>query len=114
MGGVEHGPDLISTLPTWVQVAANLGIFVVAVVAAAFGFWRKVLSASTAAESLFAEGGRFHSTADDVRVIAEAVERMAAALEALLNLLQHRERQEDIDREVERRLSALRDKDNHA
>ena len=36
MAGVEHAPDLLSALPLWVQVAANLGMFVVAVAMAVF------------------------------------------------------------------------------
>jgi hypothetical protein len=104
MSASEHAPDLLSAMPLWVQIAANLGMFAVAVVAAAFGFFRKHLPSFLPAEH-FAEGGQFHSLGDDFRDGVSALVAIAESLKAILAIQQAHQRDEDIEREVQRRLA---------
>ena len=105
MVGAEHGTDLLSGLPFWVQVAANLGMFLVAVIAAAFGFMRRVSGKlGYLAENHIEEGGQFHKTGSDISDLASAMTRLAVAAEAILALLRAQAREDDIEREVARRL----------
>ena len=96
----SSGGDILSAMPLWVQVAANFGMFVVAVIAAAFGFFRKHGPQLLPTEH-FAEGGALASFGDDVRSIAES-------LKGMLEIMRDHERLENIEREVQRRLSEER------
>ena len=106
----EHGGSLLDGLPFWAQIAANLGMFVVAIVAAAFGFMRKLAAGSAISESHFEAGGSLHKTGSDIRELTDAVVRLADAAESAVRIMQTQERQEDIDREVEHRLKEFKAK----
>ena len=101
MNASEHS-DLLASMPVWVQVSANLGMFLVAVIAGAFGFFRKHAATLLPAEH-FAEGGTLATFADDVRTIADSLKGMHA-------ILRDREEHETIEREVQRRLAEERGK----
>ena len=94
----------METLPFWTQMAANLGVFVVAAIAAAFGFMRKMASGGLISDAHFEEGGAFHKTGDDIRELTDQVKRLADIGEGALKIMQNHARDEDIDREVARRL----------
>ena len=96
----SSGGDILSAMPLWVQVVANFGMFVVAVIAAAFGFFRKHAPQLLPIEH-FAEGGALASFGDDVRSIAKSMKGM-------LEIMRDHERQENIEREVQRRLAEER------
>lgn len=100
----EHAPSIIDTLPLWAQIAANLGMFVVAVIAAAFGFMRKLTNAGVISDSHFEDGGSLHQVGDTIKGATTALVRIADAVEAILKIMQDHDRQADIDREVARRL----------
>ena len=105
MAAADHGPSIIESLPLWAQIAANLGVFCVAVVAAAFGFMRRLGDRSgLISDNHFDEGGALHKTGDDIKDLALAMNRLAIAAEGVLTILQTREHNEDIEREVNRRL----------
>jgi hypothetical protein len=110
MAGVEHAPDLLSALPLWVQVAANLGMFVVAVTTAAWGFAKK--RAGFVSDHHFAEGGQFHSLGEDIKDGVEAIKSIADSLKAMLVIQQADAHEDEIEREVQRRLADARSKSN--
>ena len=101
MNASEHS-DLLASMPVWVQVSANLGMFLVAVIAGAFGFFRKHAATLLPAEH-FAEGGTLSTFADDVRTIADS-------LKGMLEIMRDHEKNENIEREVQRRLADERGK----
>jgi len=99
MGAAEHS-DLFGSMPLWVQVSANLGMFLVAVIAGAFGFFRKHATSLLPAEH-FDEGGTLATFSDDVRAIADS-------LNGMLEIMRDHQKQETIEREVQRRLAEER------
>ena len=103
MAGSEHAPDILAEMPLWVQVAANLGMFIVAVIAAAFGFATKRIG-SFLPEQHFAEGGQFHTIGGDIREGIAALTSVAESMKALLVIQLERQRQDEVEREVQRRL----------
>ena len=108
MAGSEHAPDLLSGLPTWVQVAANLGMFCVAVIAAAFGFVRRLAGKGFIGDNHFEEGGRLFTTGEDFREMAAALTRTANAIEGLLDLFIKQDRETTIEKEIARRVRERR------
>jgi hypothetical protein len=92
MSGANATVDILSGMPIWVQVAANLGMFVVAVIAAVFG---RRWSMGITTPSEYSE-----------RHTSEAIhsERIATALEGMLKVMQETEREAATEREVRRRL----------
>ena len=103
MTGSEHASDILAEMPLWVQVTANIGMFVVAVIAAAFGFVKKRVG-SFVPEQHFAEGGQFHRLGDDIRAGIAALTSVAESMKALLAIQLERQRQDEVEREVQRRL----------
>jgi hypothetical protein len=103
MQGTEHGTDILSAMPVWVQVSANLGMFVVAVIAAAYGFVKRRVGAFVP-EQHFSEGGQFHTLGDDLREGIETLKTISETLADMLAIQRETQRQDDIDREVERRV----------
>ncbi len=101
MNESEHS-DLLASMPVWVQVSANLGMFLVAVIAGAFGFFRKHAATLLPAEH-FAEGGTLATFADDVKTIA-------TSLKTIADLSAARAHDEEVEREVQRRLAEERGK----
>ncbi len=92
MSGANATVDILSGMPIWVQVAANLGMFAVAVIAAVFGR-RWSMGLSTPSENAERHSvGAIHS------------ERIATALEGMLKVMQETEREAATERVVRRRL----------
>jgi hypothetical protein len=111
MANAEHAPDILSALPLWVQVAANLGMFVVAVATAAWGFATKRVG--FVSDPHFAEGVQFHTLGDDIKEGVAALESVAESLKAMLAIQQAHQHEDEIEREVQRRLKDARPK-SHA
>jgi hypothetical protein len=105
MAAAEATPNILATLPAWVQVSANLGMFCVAVIAAAFGFTRHLSgSASSIFDGHGDERSGFHTTGEDIRGLKDAMSRLADAAEAMLKLMLDQDKEDSIEREVVRRL----------
>ena len=106
MSAANQATDLMANLPVWAQVAASLGMFLVAVIAAAIGFSRRIapwMSGSSGATSGVSEAAQLHH--DDLLAGANStLQRIAGALEGIHTNMEERAREDAIDREVKRRL----------
>ena len=105
MVGPEHAPDIMDGLPNWARIAADLGMFAVAIAGSAFGFMRH-LSGSMPAIGTEAhpDDSASHCLSEDIRAISSSVERIARAAESLVKMEEGRDRESTIEREVTRRL----------
>ena len=104
MAAGENDPSILSSLPLWVQVAANLGMFVVAVIAASFGYMRRLAGVGHSIVEHEEAKPDFKTTGDDIRSLKDSIHRLADAADGILTVLKNREREEEIQREVDRRV----------
>ena len=104
MQETDASAAILSSLPFWVQVVANFGMFAVAVIAAAFGFTRRLAGAGRSIFEHEEAKANFTTIGDGIRSLKDAMHRLADAAEAILTILQTRERDEEIRREIDRRL----------
>jgi hypothetical protein len=104
MPGPNATVDILSGMPVWVQVAANLGMFVVAVVAAVFGRRWSMGGTATPIAGHPVDNSQLQRIGDEINEALTAQERCATALEGILTVIQANAREDDIEREVKRRL----------
>lgn len=100
----EHAVDILSTMPVWVQVAANIGVFAVAAFAAAYGFIRKRVG-SFVASGPFTGHEDLVEVTDHLKAVLAILVTTSDTQKAILALLQSRDREDNIEREVQRRLN---------
>jgi biopolymer transport protein ExbB/TolQ len=110
--GAADASAMLAGMPTWVQVAANLGIFMVAVAGAAYGFMQRFKGkpAVNAEASTYADGMKSPLGEQ----LLHCMGRIATSLEEALHLMRAAAREEEIEREVERRLEDERRRENKA
>jgi hypothetical protein len=103
MAGVNGAGDLLSGLPIWAQVAASLGMFAVAVIAAAVGFTRRMAPWMPGAAGS-ASASPSQRIDDAFAQLNATMSRIAGAAEGMHVVMQEEMREATIDREVKRRL----------
>lgn len=105
----EQAVDILKELPVWAQVAANLGMFAVAVAVSAFGFVKRLGASAQYSMSIddkhFEEGGALHEVGQMFRDLISAQLRIASALEAQIERQRRIDENARIESEVERRLN---------
>ena len=100
----EHDPSILATLPLWVQVSANLGMFLAATIAAGIGFARRMSPKINLIEGEHDERSPLHTTGEDIRALKDGVVKLADNSGEMLRIMVERARQEEMSREVARQL----------
>jgi hypothetical protein len=103
--GLPESSSIIDTLPVWMQVIANIGVLAVAMIAAFYGFIRRISAISHVGEGFPDPVAAFTNNAIATRELTAVMSEMAATAKATLILLQEHERHAEIEREVARRLA---------
>lgn len=99
--------SLLAGLPTWVQVSANLGMFVVAVAVSSYGFVLRLRGkpAVTPEVAAYASGV---DKLEHLGAALDALVKISEVLSEVLDLMKATAREEEIEREVERRIEAAK------
>lgn len=96
---------MLSGLPLWVQLSANLGVILVAVVAAAYGYFRQRSPTTLQADKRFVLEAAAITDMMPMRDLCELAKRIAEALEAIRDSIVQSAEEIAIEHEVTRRLS---------
>lgn len=97
--------NILDTLPVWMQVVANIGVLIVAMMAAFYGFIRRISAISHVGDGHPDPVAVFENTALAMRELTVVMTDMAVTSKSVLALMQEHERHAEIEREVARRLA---------
>ena len=120
---MEHSAAAMTDLPTWVQMAANFGMFAVAVAAGAYGVFasrkdkdgdRGNNDVSLLGVGGLGNAGLFKRFADDQRRAADASESIASHISTFVDHVIEKDRLKDFNDEVERKVNARIAEDERA